>query len=87
MQETFAAKLHIATKMQRVIIFCQLLNDCSAMYEFFLSILKHEFTEPMVGMGMRLPILSCKERRRLDTSALASIGATLLRLAKEFRKC
>ena len=33
--------------MQRVIIFCQRLNDCSAMYEFFLSVLKHEFTEPI----------------------------------------
>ena len=51
MQETFAplaAKLRRErTTMQRVIIFCQRLNDCSAMYEFFLSILKHEFTEPI----------------------------------------
>ena len=35
------------TKMARVIIFCRRCKDCAAIYEFFLSYLKDEFTEPV----------------------------------------
>ena len=48
MQETFAplaAKLRRERTTMQKVICCQRLNDCS--YEFFLSILKHEFTEPI----------------------------------------
>lgn len=49
-EETFAplaAKLHNErTKMPRVII-CRRCEDCASIYEFFLSTLKHEFTEPV----------------------------------------
>ena len=34
-------------KMARVIVFCQKCEDCAALYEFFLSSLKEEFTEPV----------------------------------------
>ena len=33
--------------MPRVIIFCRRCEDCASIYSFFLSILKHEFTEPI----------------------------------------
>ena len=50
-EETFAplaAKLcNERTKMPRVIIFCRRCEDCASIYDFFLSTLKHEFTEPI----------------------------------------
>ena len=53
-EETFAplaAKLcNERTKMPRVIIFCRRCEVCASIYDYFLSTLKHEFTEPVSGL-------------------------------------
>ncbi|KAL5500654.1 hypothetical protein EMCRGX_G012248 [Ephydatia muelleri] len=50
-EETFAPLAAMLrnerTKMPRVIIFCRRCEDCASIYDFFLSTLKHEFTEPI----------------------------------------
>ena len=38
---------HQRTAMPRVIIYCKKCDDCASIYYFFLSSLKHEFTEPI----------------------------------------
>ena len=40
------------TKMARVIIFCRRCEDCAIIYEFFLSYLNDEFTEPVGALNL-----------------------------------